>query len=427
MKKLSIYAVILVSIIAFNLTKSNLVAYADDIEFFREQKSFTYNIDKNKKTSTQFDLNEEINRYNRNGNDSERCELLQHMLDIGIGKDVAIEYLYPNIFSLVERMEKNIDIKPKNASMKINTNSEKVFHITPEVVGIELDRDGLFNTLCDAILNERELKIEIPTKRLQPKIVAEHYKRYTHLRADFRTDISSSSADRKHNIKNALNAINKITIAPSEVFSFNKAVGRRTEGNGYRTAKIIINNEFVDGVGGGVCQVSSTLYNTALLAGLDIVEANKHSKQVGYVKYGFDAMVNFGSSDLRFRNNTSEKITIITNYTDKYARIRIFGEDMADTKYVLSNEIVKVEEPNEEIKLDEKQEYLDKVRYEDEYFYLKNAIKGMQIKSYREKYVSGKLVDKELLRFDKFKPQNAVKVYGIEKRETSILDILKDI
>ncbi len=425
MKKLSIFALASFALIV-GLTNPTITAYADDIEFFSEQKSFNYNIEQNRKSSTQFDLNEDINRYNRNGTGADRRELLAKMIDAGIAKDIAIEYIYPNIFALVERMEKNVNIRPRDASIKVNTNSENVFHITPEVIGIEVDRMELFDRLTQAILSDYELKINIPTKTLQPKILAKDYKRYTHLRADFKTDISSSSADRKHNIKNALKAINKITLAPSEVFSFNKTVGRRSESNGYRTAKIIVNNEFVDGVGGGVCQVSSTLYNTALLAGLEIVEANKHSKQVGYVKYGFDAMVNFGSSDLRFRNNTSERITIVTNYTDKYARIRIFGEDLRGVNYRLTNEIVAVEEAQEEIKQDTNKEYLDRVRYVDEYFYLKNSIRGMQVKSYRETYIDGEMVNKELLRFDKFKPQNAVKVYGVEERNLSMMDIIKD-
>lgn len=422
MRKLSIF-VIVVPLIAISMPNS-IIAYADDIEFVTNKKSFNYNIDNNIKTSTQFDLNEEINRYKRNGDYTDKQALLKRMLNAGFDTDIAIEYVFPNISETIQRIEKNLYIAPRNASIKVNANAEKVFNIIPEIIGQELDRDKLFMSLSDAILNNRELKIKIPIRKLQPKVTRNDYK-YTYLRADFSTSIASSSADRKHNIKNALNSINKIELAPSEVFSFNKAVGRRTESNGYRTAKIIVNNEFVDGVGGGVCQVSSTLYNTALLAGLEILEANKHSKQVGYVKYGFDAMVNFGSSDLRFRNNTSEKITIITNYTNERARIRIFGEDLVDTKYVLSNEIVKVEEAGEEIIQDTKQEYLDKVRYDDECFYLKPAIKGMQVKSYREKYVAGKLVDKQQLRFDKFKPQNAVKVYGIEKREINIFDIFE--
>jgi len=247
--------------------------------------------------------------------------------------------------------------------------------------------------------------------------------KFTNLRADFSTDISSSSADRKHNIKNALASLNKCEVAPGQTFSFNKTVGRRTKENGYRQAKIIVNNEFVEGFGGGVCQVSTTLYNAALLAGLDINEANKHSKQISYVKYGFDAMVNYGSSDLRWTNNTNQKLIIITNYTNNKARIRIFGEALDNISYKLKNEIKNVVEPETEIVVDEQGKYKDKVEFEDESFYLQHSARGMEINSYREKYINGVKVGEELLRKDKYKVQNAIKVVGAKKREVSIIDI----
>ena len=169
------------------------------------------------------------------------------------------------------------------------------------------------------------------------------------------------------------------------------------------------------GVGGGVCQVSSTLYNCALLAGLEIVEANKHSKQVSYVNQGFDAMVNFGSSDLKFRNNTSENITIITNFSTNQARIRIYGEKPQNS-YKLFSEVFNINEPKEEIFYDEKQEYLDKVTYDDEFFYLKKGSVGKEIKTYRETYSNNLLINKELLRHDKYPVQNSIKIFGNKKR-----------
>ena len=313
-------------------------------------------------------------------------------------------------------------VKPQDAQLHINSNSEKVFNITPEKVGFKLNKPKLYDEIIENFLKDKPMIFNLPIIELKPKIFKGDYEKFSHLRADFSTNISSSSADRKHNVKNALNSLNKVEIAPNQVFSFNKTVGRRTPENGYREAKIIVNNEFVDGLGGGVCQVSTTLYNSALLAGLEIVEANKHSKQVNYVKYGFDAMVNFGSSDLKFRNNTNEKITIITNYSNSQARIRIFGAKMNEV-YKLTNEIVSVTEPAEEVVVDTAQEYADKVLYDDESFYLKRGSKGMEIKSFRDKYINGEFVSRETLRFDKFKVQNAIKVYGAKKRENlSVLD-----
>ena len=429
MKNKVLICLLCVIFILFALPVGQAYAFDNDfLEFYHNDKIFTYSLSKNIKTSSQFDINYQLNKYNRFGSKAERQQLMKYMLNINFNKDVILEYLFPNLSKTIEKIEKTINIKPKNATLKINSATEQVFFVKKEVVGLKLNKAKLYNLICQAYITKQPLKFNVPTTNLQPEILSTNFK-HINLRADFSTDISNSTSDRKHNVKNALNALNKIEVYPNQVFSFNSTVGKRTEANGYRQAKIIVNNEFVDGLGGGVCQVSSTLYNSALLAGMEIVEANKHSKQVSYVKHGFDAMVNYGSSDLKFRNNSKEKITIITNYSNSKARIRIFGETLNSTNYKLTNEIVSITEPMEDIIYDKNNEYTDKVIYEDESFYLKKASKGMEVKSYRECYKNGVLVDKQLLRFDKYKVQNAVKVFGTKKRtDGSVLnfDMLLD-
>ncbi len=385
------------------------------INFTFNQQIYSYNIDKNIKTSKVFSLENEINKYDRFDSEN-RKSLLNKMLKLGFDKDITLNYLFPNLDNTIKSIEKSTNITAKDATLKIDTNSYNVFKIQKEVVGKVLNRNKLYDDLIEKIKFDKPLNIDIKIDYIQPEILEKDLRKFTHLRGDFSTNISSSSADRKHNIKNALCSLNKIEIYPNEVFSFNQKIGRRTEENGYREAKIIVNNEFVEGLGGGVCQVSTTLYNTALLSGLEIVEANKHSKQVSYVKYGFDAMVNFGSSDLKFRNNTHEKLTIITNYSSNNIRIRIYGEDMKNVKYKLRNEIISTTEPTDEIRYDDKLEYLDKVEFTDESFYLKKPSIGMEIKSFRDKYINNELIETEHLRFDKFAVQNGIKIYGVKNR-----------
>ncbi len=411
---------LLVSKLNFSISCHASAALENDVgeqlEFNYNNLVFNYKLNKHIKKHPRFDINYEINKYNRFGTHKDRQALLQHLIEVGLDKSIALNYIFPDLNKTIENIKDTIRVKPKDASVKVNTNSEKVFFITPEVVGIELDENALYNTIYNAYINNLQLKFKIPINKFYPQITAQNLGKDKFLRADFSTDYSSSSTDRKHNIKNALTTLNMVKIAPNQIFSFNNTVGRRSKDNGYREAKIIVNNEYVDGLGGGVCQVSTTLYNSALLSGLEIVEANKHSRQVGYVKYGFDAMVNFGSSDLKFKNNTSEDITIVTNYNAGKARIRIFGESLMGKSYRLTNEIVSTTPPGEEILKDENNEYTNKVCYEDEFFILKPGHAGMEVKSYRECYLNGQLIDKQLLRFDKFKPQNTVKMYGNQKR-----------
>ena len=128
-------------------------------------------------------------------------------------------------------------------------------------------------------------------------------------------------------------------IDEGEVFSFNQITGKRSLESGYKEAKIISGGTFVLGTGGGVCQVSTTLYNACLLAGLEIVESTTHSLPVSYVEPSFDAMVSFGSADLKIRNNSGGKSIITTSSENDVCKIKIFG---LKNKYKITRQSEKI-------------------------------------------------------------------------------------
>ncbi|MBR1984094.1 MAG: VanW family protein [Clostridia bacterium] len=162
----------------------------------------------------------------------------------------------------------------------------------------------------------------MPFYDLQPKELT--------LRASFYTSYPASTEERKNNIKVASKSLDNVFVDSNSEFSFNDTVGPRTVNRGYKTAKIIFGGQFVDGVGGGVCQVSTTLYNAVLLAGLLISEYHPHSLAVSYVAPSFDAMVNSGSADLKFINNTHNPIIIKSHADDASIKIEIYGEPMLE-------------------------------------------------------------------------------------------------
>lgn len=118
----------------------------------------------------------------------------------------------------------------------------------------------------------------------------------------FSTKIVDNTEARLKNIQIANQTLNKTIVQSGDVFSFNETIGPRTAERGYQEAAIIVKEEKEMGIGGGVCQVSSTLYNAALAAGLEVVERHQHSAEVGYIELGKDATVSYGSCDLKFRN-----------------------------------------------------------------------------------------------------------------------------
>ena len=132
---------------------------------------------------------------------------------------------------------------------------------------------------------------------------AEGFEYFDELMGEYSTSYASSSAARKHNIELAASAVNGAVIGVGEEFSFNVTVGVRSRRRGYLPAPVIVSGKYTTGVGGGVCQVSTTLYNAVLRSGLEVVSVSRHSIPVSYVPRSMDAMVS-GATDFRFKNNT---------------------------------------------------------------------------------------------------------------------------
>jgi len=140
----------------------------------------------------------------------------------------------------------------------------------------------------------------------------------------FSTEYNKKTKGRANNISIASQSINGKVVNPGETFSYNEAVGPTTKKNGYKLARIFKNGEDAEGYGGGVCQVSSTLYNAALEAGLEITERHPHSKDVKYVEEGMDAATSYGSSDLKFINNQSYPIKIRSTAEEGKVTVSIY-------------------------------------------------------------------------------------------------------
>ncbi|MBO5344960.1 MAG: VanW family protein, partial [Clostridia bacterium] len=215
--------------------------------------------------------------------------------------------------------------------------------------------------------------------------------------------------ERKHNIKKALKSFDGVVLEIGESLSFNKTTGKRNENNGYKKAKIITNGTFSSGFGGGVCQVSSTLYNACLLAGLEIVEANPHSLPVSYVEPSFDAMVNEGSSDLIIKNNTNGKIVITTSSKDDVCKIKIFGKSNKFKIERKSEVLKKIPASEERVEFDYEKYGLDlQVGEEKRVSFSKDGFESVgSLEFYDEK---GNLMHTKKIRQNKYSPTAGVVV-----------------
>lgn len=203
--------------------------------------------------------------------------------------------------SILASFSEGLD-EPQDARLIIDDRDQ--ITIIPSKTGIAVDLDV---SLDDLKLFKQPFagEIELQYKEELPKVSTADIEAMgiNGIISSFTTKFDASNYNRSYNIALAAKALNNTLIKPGEVFSFNKRVGPRTAKSGYREAIIIESNVFVPGLGGGVCQVSSTLYNTVLLAGLEITERSNHSLAITYVPLGRDAAVSYGYQDLKFSNN----------------------------------------------------------------------------------------------------------------------------
>lgn len=167
----------------------------------------------------------------------------------------------------------------------------------------------------------------IPLKTLYPNVTTNQIgtEAFPDLLSEFTTSFTSSNSNRSTNIILSSSKINGTVLMPGETFSYNQVVGQRTAAAGFKPAPAYLNGKVVQEYGGGICQVSSTLYNAVLYANLEITERTNHGFKPSYVKPGLDATVSWGGPDFRFTNNRNYPIKIICDTSGKVLRIYIYG------------------------------------------------------------------------------------------------------
>ncbi len=298
-------------------------------------------------------------------------------------------------------------INPTNASLSFTGNKDKPFKIVKEKVGKSIQKELLLNEINDA-LNSSKNKVIARLYDVIPAITCENLSLETNKRASFTTYFNSSNENRIFNISKASNSINGIKILPNQEFSFNEVVGVRSEENGYKTAKIILNGEYSEGVGGGVCQVSTTLYNCALISGLKITEYHRHSLNVGYIEPSFDAMVNSYTSDLKFVNNTGKNVYVLSFMGENSITFSIYGEKQLESYERVS--VIK-----EEIIPEDLEFIKDDTLLFGQTKILQEPKSGIVSEGYLIKYVNGERVSNCLLRKDTYKSVRGKTLIGMNK------------
>lgn len=285
------------------------------------------------------------------------------------------------------------------------------FEIIEGEQGVEVDQEQAAKKLM-AFLEEEyrgeNVTVEIPTKITEPKGSAEELGKIKDVLGTFQTAYKSSSADRCQNIKTGAKHINGTVLYPGETFSTYEYVNPFTIENGYAMAGSYLNGKVVDSLGGGICQVSSTLYNAVLQAELEVVERSPHSMMVSYVQPSADAAIAGTYKDFKFKNSTDAPIYIEGYASDsKQVTFTIYGQETRPSgrkiKYV--NKVLETTPAATQLVADGAQGI--------GYRHVESGHNGCKAELYKEVYVDGVLQSSERVNKSNYMVSNRTVYYGI--------------
>ena len=225
------------------------------------------------------------------------------------------------------------------------------------------------------------------------------------------TTTVTGTANRKHNVALAARSCNGVVLNPGETFSYNDTLGQRTAANGYRTAAAYVGGKTVQEYGGGICQISSTVYLATLRANLEITDRTNHMFYPGYIPYGMDATVSWGGPDFKFRNNTDYPIKLVVTYSGGKATCTIYGTNTTGNSVKMEYSILSstpyqtVEQEDSSLAPGERRQQ-------------QNGYTGYKVATYRCIYdADGNLVSRTFEANSTYRSRNQIILVGPEKEE----------
>lgn len=296
----------------------------------------------------------------------------------------------------IERIYSEIYTEPKDAYYE-----ENPFKIYAEVEGVDfaISKEEA-KTIVATVAEEYRIPLKLtPANKTINDIGTEAF---PYLISTYTTRYDASNLNRSQNLAIATGKINGTVLMPGEEFSFNQIVGKRTIEEGYKDAKIYQDGKVVDGLAGGICQISSTLYNAVIKANLEIVERRNHSFTTSYVKAGRDATVVYGVIDFKFKNTRTYPIKIEGSVGSGVAEFNIYGIK-EETEYSVDlSPIVTASIPYTT-------QYIpDATLAPGQQVVVQAGGNGCKVTTYKETKLDGKFVSREIISTDTYQPMKAI-------------------
>ncbi|WP_143321952.1 VanW family protein [Clostridium sp. HBUAS56010] len=298
-------------------------------------------------------------------------------------------------------------VQPQNASI---VRSNGAFTVTPSVIGKSVDIEATRNALNAALANglKEPVTATAVVSEVKPAITTEDLASIHDVLGTFSTSFSSSGASRSKNLQVGAGKINGRILMPGETLSGYECMHPFTVANGYATAAAYENGQVVDSVGGGVCQISTTLYNAVLRAELEVVQRQNHSMGVGYVKPSEDAAIAGTYKDLKFTNNYSTPIYVEGYTSGRTLTFTIYGKETrpANRTFEFLSETLSVTDPGAP------KEVIDPAMAPGSRKQVQSAHTGIKSRLWKVVYVDGVEQSREILHTDTYNPSKAIVKVG---------------
>ena len=357
------------------------------------------------------------------GSSSTRYEQVKALEEEAVMRYTTLTYDLTQVTQILTQIKAEVDRPAVSATRVSDETKWPPFSYTDDVPGLELDITGLNEYICGKVDRLESGVVDLTPTLVAANITRDYLESQIVLLGSYDTTVGlTSDPGRFTNIEVGTSKFNHLTIKPNETVSFNKVAGKRTYANGYVDAPEIAYGSYVMGVGGGICQVSSTLYNAVVNAGLEVVTRTQHSLASNYVPRGQDATVQDDRLDFVFRNNTGADIYIETQYYKQgnypHCKFVIYGRpDPNGYSYKLESQTVQeIPIPDPTYRPDTEAQY---VVYEDEQKQTSNGEKGYVVDVYKVTMdKNGLEVARELDHTDTYKTITPVIYVGVTPRET---------
>ena len=269
----------------------------------------------------------------------EKQDILNDLAANPVHFDAPLEYNADMIDAFLDPIAEAIYVAPVDAQVTLAI--DKPYLSGQSALGRELDREAAKALIC-TLIETGAGETELPVRDIKPAVSSDSASGGLSVIVEFKTDTTFRRSDARRNISKALGYFNALAVYPGDTVSFNDVVGPRTEERGFRPAAEYVGNTQMEGIGGGVCQASSTLYCATMLAGMDIIERHNHSMTVSYTEPSLDAAVSEERKDFVFQNNTDHAIYIYTHVDREFATVTIYG-NRTDYRYELYSNITRQE------------------------------------------------------------------------------------